>query len=114
MSMASGSSFAQGRAISQSRYARCIEASVPASPMRVSRLSSVRACSAISGGMPPEIAEHARTELKRLTRMGEAGTEASMQRAYLDWLIALPWAKLDPEAIDISRARLMLDQDHYG
>ncbi len=67
-----------------------------------------------TGGMPPEIAEHARAELKRLTRMGEAGTEASMQRAYIDWLVALPWAKLDPESIDIPRARLMLDQDHYG
>jgi ATP-dependent Lon protease len=67
-----------------------------------------------AAGMPPEVAEHARTELKRLTRMGEAGTEVSMQRAYIDWLIALPWSKLDPESIDIPRARLMLDQDHYG
>jgi ATP-dependent Lon protease len=67
-----------------------------------------------TGGMPAEIAEHTRSELKRLTRMGETGTEASMQRAYIDWLIALPWAKLDPESIDIPSARKMLDQDHYG
>jgi ATP-dependent Lon protease len=67
-----------------------------------------------AAGMPPEIAEQAHAELKRLARAGETGTEASMQRTYIDWLIALPWARLDPESIDIPRARAMLDEDHYG
>jgi ATP-dependent Lon protease len=67
-----------------------------------------------AAGMPAEVAEQARAELKRLARMGEAGTEASMQRTYLDWLIALPWAKLDPESIELSRARAILDEDHFG
>ncbi len=67
-----------------------------------------------AAGMPAEIADQARAELKRLTRMGESGAEASMQRAYVDWLIALPWAKMDTESIDIPRARAMLDGDHYG
>src|SRR5205085_3160857 len=35
-------------------------------------------------------------------------------RTYLDWLIELPWAP-DPEKdIDISEARRILDEDHYG
>ncbi len=67
-----------------------------------------------ASGMPPEVADQARAELKRLARMGEAGAEASMQRAYVDWLVALPWARLDPESIDIPHARAMLDEDHYG
>jgi len=67
-----------------------------------------------AAGMPPEIAEQAHAELRRLSRMGEAGTEASMQRAYLDTLVALPWSKLDAENIDIPAARAQLDQDHYG
>ena len=65
-------------------------------------------------GMPPEVDEHARKELKRLERMNEASGEYSMARTYLDTLIALPWSKLDAESIDIQRARGILDADHYG
>ena len=65
-------------------------------------------------GMPPDIEEHARKELKRLERMNEASGEYSMARTYLDTLLALPWSKLDEENIDIARARGILDADHYG
>jgi ATP-dependent Lon protease len=65
-------------------------------------------------GMPADIEEHARKELKRLERMNEASGEYSMARTYLDTLIALPWSKLDDESIDIERARGILDADHYG
>ncbi len=65
-------------------------------------------------GMPQEIEEHARKELKRLERMNEASGEYSMARTYLDSLIAMPWSKLDEESIDIQRARGILDADHYG
>ncbi len=64
--------------------------------------------------MPPEVDEQARKELKRLERMSEAGPEYSMLRTYLDWLIAMPWSKLDAEAIDIEKARHVLEEDHYG
>ena len=37
-----------------------------------------------------------------------------MTRNYLDWLIAMPWSKIDPEQLDIERARAILDEDHYG
>ena len=65
-------------------------------------------------GMPEEIEEHTRKELKRLERMNEASGEYSMARTYLDTLIAMPWSKLDEESIDIQRARGILDADHYG
>jgi ATP-dependent Lon protease len=65
-------------------------------------------------GMPEEVEKEARKELKRLERMNEASGEYSMARTYLDTLIALPWSKLDPESIDIERARGILDADHYG
>jgi ATP-dependent Lon protease len=67
-----------------------------------------------AAGMPAEVEEQARRELKRIARMGEAGAEYSMQRSYLDWLVALPWSKLDPENIDIAHAREVLDAEHYG
>jgi ATP-dependent Lon protease len=65
-------------------------------------------------GMPPEVEEHARRELKRLERMAEQGTEYSMQRSYLDLLLAMPWSKLDQESLEVEQARQVLEADHYG
>jgi ATP-dependent Lon protease len=65
-------------------------------------------------GMPPEVEEQAQRELKRLARMPDSAAEYSMTRTYLDWLLAMPWSKLDPEQVDIDQARKILDEDHYG
>jgi ATP-dependent Lon protease len=65
-------------------------------------------------GMPPDVAEQAQRELKRLERMPESAAEYSMTRTYLDWLLAMPWSKVDPETVDIDQARVILDQDHFG
>jgi ATP-dependent Lon protease len=65
-------------------------------------------------GMPKEVEEQARRELKRLERMPEAAAEYGMTRTYLEWLIELPWSKLDSERIDIPEAQRILDEDHYG
>ena len=65
-------------------------------------------------GMPPEVAEQAQRELKRLVRMPDSAAEYSMVRTYLDWLLAMPWVRVDPETVDIEQARAILDQDHYG
>src|ERR1700704_1051195 len=65
-------------------------------------------------GMSKEAEEQARRELKRLERMSEASPEYGMTRTYLDWLLELPWSKLDPERIDIAEARRILDEDHYA
>ncbi len=65
-------------------------------------------------GMPKEAAEQAQRELARLERTSEASGEYSMIRSYLDWLVAMPWSKLDPEQLDIERARAILDEDHFG
>jgi ATP-dependent Lon protease len=65
-------------------------------------------------GMPEEVEQQARKELKRLERMPDAAAEHSMVRTYLDWLIELPWSKLSDDNIDIAQARKILDEDHYG
>src|SRR6201994_760982 len=46
--------------------------------------------------------------------MPEAAAEYGMTRTYLDWLVDLPWSRLDPERIDIAEARRILDEDHYA
>ena len=65
-------------------------------------------------GMPADIQEQALREVARLEHMPEASGEHSMVRTYLEWLTAMPWSKLDQEDHDIERARIILNEDHYG
>ena len=39
--------------------------------------------------------------------------EYSLTRNYIEWLAVLPWAKSTGSKIDISKAREILDEDHY-
>ncbi|MGC2122572.1 MAG: endopeptidase La, partial [Xanthobacteraceae bacterium] len=64
-------------------------------------------------GMPKEVEDQARKELRRLQKMPEAAGEYGMVRTYLDWLIELPWALPEEKPIDIKEARRILDEDHY-
>ncbi|WP_072375758.1 endopeptidase La [Hyphomicrobium sp. NDB2Meth4] len=65
-------------------------------------------------GMPKEVEDAARKELRRLERMQEASPDYGMTRTYLDWLIELPWKLPEETPIDIKEARRILDEDHYG
>jgi ATP-dependent Lon protease len=65
-------------------------------------------------GMPKEVEDQAKRELRRLERMPEAAAEYGMIRTYLDWLIELPWKLPPEEPIDLKEARRILDEDHYG
>jgi ATP-dependent Lon protease len=65
-------------------------------------------------GMPEDVYKHAVKELKRLQRMGEGSAEGSMLRTYLEWLAELPWKIENVKPIDISEARRVLDEDHFG
>jgi len=38
----------------------------------------------------------------------------SVTRNYLDWLTSIPWGIHSKENFDISQARQVLDEDHYG
>ncbi len=66
-----------------------------------------------NAGMPKEVEDQARKELRRLQRMPEAAGEYGMVRTYLDWLIELPWKLPEEKPIDIVEARRILDEDHY-
>jgi ATP-dependent Lon protease len=64
--------------------------------------------------MPEEAEKMARRELDRLSRLPTAAAEYGVIRTYLDWLVSLPWSIATKDDLDISRARKVLDQDHYG
>lgn len=64
--------------------------------------------------MPEESDKQARKELDRLSRLPPAAAEYGVIRTYLDWMVSLPWSKMTDDNLDISRARKVLDEDHYG
>jgi ATP-dependent Lon protease len=65
-------------------------------------------------GMPSDIEEQTRRELRRYERMPEGATEAGIVRTYLDWMFDLPWSLPGERPIDIRQARGILDADHFG
>ncbi len=65
-------------------------------------------------GMPDPVRQQAERELDRLDRMGDSNAEAAMIRTYIDWLLAVPWAKRSDERLDPAHARQVLDADHEG
>ena len=62
----------------------------------------------------PAVQQQAERELARLERMGDSNAESAMIRTYLDWLLAVPWAKRSDERLDPVHAREVLDADHEG
>ncbi|OFW20357.1 MAG: endopeptidase La [Acidobacteria bacterium RIFCSPLOWO2_02_FULL_65_29] len=67
-----------------------------------------------AAGMPDGVKKEALRELDRLSKMPVAAAEYTVARTYLDWLIALPWAKRTDEVIDLPRTKQVLDADHSG
>jgi len=64
--------------------------------------------------MPPETEQEAIKQLGRLERMHPDASEASMLRTYIDWLIETPWSKNTVDNLDLTRAKNILDEDHYN
>ena len=67
-----------------------------------------------AAGMPEPVKKEALRELDRLSKMPAAAAEYTVSRTYLDWLVALPWAKRTEEVIDLPRTKSVLDADHSG
>src|SRR5256885_6844831 len=65
-------------------------------------------------GMTEEARKEALRELDRLAKMPPAAAEYTVARTYLDWLLAMPWQHETTDAVDIARARTILDEDHEG
>src|SRR5271170_1252883 len=67
-------------------------------------------------GMSPEAKKECEREMKRLAKMTPASAEYMVSRTYLEWMTSLPWNKTSgtgEEAIDITKAQEILDEDHY-
>ncbi len=65
-------------------------------------------------GMPDSVKKEALRELDRLSKMPVAAAEYTVSRTYLDWIVALPWARRTEDALDLKRTKDVLDADHSG
>jgi ATP-dependent Lon protease len=66
-----------------------------------------------AAGMAEEALKEAKRELDRLSKLPTAAAEYGVIRTYLDWMVSLPWSKTTPDNLDVSHARVVLDEDHY-
>jgi ATP-dependent Lon protease len=67
-----------------------------------------------AAAMPEGVKKEALRELDRLSKMPVAAAEYTVSRTYLDWLVALPWARRTDEVIDLQKTKAVLDHDHSG
>lgn len=66
-----------------------------------------------SAKMPPEAEKESKRELGRMEKLSASSPEYSVIRTYLEWMTSLPWNKTSASPIDINKAKVILDEDHY-
>jgi ATP-dependent Lon protease len=65
-------------------------------------------------GLPEDILKEAKRELDRLEKLPPGAPDYNVIRTYLDYVLELPWTRSTEDALDIARARQVLDEDHFG
>lgn len=64
--------------------------------------------------LPAEVKEKALKEVKKLEKTNSASPEYTVGINYLDWILDLPWLEGKKSNIDLTRARQILNTEHYG
>ncbi|HEX2721729.1 MAG TPA: endopeptidase La, partial [Gemmatimonadaceae bacterium] len=64
--------------------------------------------------LPEAVKTRVFRELRKLRRMSPMSPEFTVSRNFVDWIVALPWEERSDEVLDVSHARRILDEDHYG
>ena len=61
-----------------------------------------------------EVKERIEKEIERFKNAGNNSAESSVIRGYIETLLELPWDKESRDNMDLSNAREILEEDHYG
>ena len=68
--------------------------------------------------LPPELKSKVEEDLDRLGRVAVSPAAYTQEydrvAHYIDWVVSLPWDKRSEDVLDLSRARAILDKNHYG
>jgi ATP-dependent Lon protease len=61
-----------------------------------------------------EAKEEVSRQLRRLERMHQDTSEATLTRTHIDTVLALPWGTQSDDNLDLNIVKTVLDTDHYG
>jgi len=64
--------------------------------------------------VPKHVEEVLEEELNKLAVLDNHSSEFNVSRNYLDWLTSIPWGRTSTESLDLDKAAVILDEDHYG
>jgi ATP-dependent Lon protease len=64
--------------------------------------------------LPDKVKDKVEKEIERLEKMPNTSAEGGVIRNYIDWLLGLPWSKRTEDDLDIDKAEMILNEDHYG
>ncbi len=64
--------------------------------------------------MPTETKEEISRQIRRLERMHQDTSEASLTRTYIETVLSLPWGVKTTENLSMKNVQKVLDEDHYG
>jgi ATP-dependent Lon protease len=64
--------------------------------------------------LPEEVRKEAERELRRMERLPAAAPDYHVIRTWLEFILELPWRKSSEDKLDLTEARRILDEDHYG
>lgn len=70
-----------------------------------------------SASLPGPLRENLTETLERLSHLSQSKdyyTEYDSMLRYVDWVVSLPWDKSSNDQLDISNAKKILDERHYG
>ncbi len=67
-----------------------------------------------AAGMPEDVKRLALDELSKFETLSESSPEYNVSRNYLETLVSLPWSTQTEDNLDVSHARGVLEEEHYG
>ena len=63
--------------------------------------------------LPDEVRKEVERDLGRLERLPSAAPDYQITRTYLELVLELPWRRGTDDLLDLERAQLVLDEDHF-
>lgn len=64
--------------------------------------------------LPDHVQEALQKEIEKLGRSNPASPDYAVTRNYIDWILDTPWQEYSKDQLDIKRAAVILDEDHFG
>lgn len=61
-----------------------------------------------------EVRRTASKQLARLSSMPSSSAEYQVARAYVEWILDLPWSQATPDSMAVAEVKRCLDEDHFG